>query len=469
MRGSVWLTLLLVLLVPREALATGGTYATIDAAYSACLADIPTKFGLTVGTNFHCEGPDYGLKRFSGCRTRPAPYNDNLCQAFYGWTTGCPAGQLYSTSTRLCYDPDAACALLIKDTEVPGTSWYNPESAVGTRTYGTACIGGCTMACLGECTNPNIGGAATGWHGHFGFTGKACAVVPESPPPAVLPLKTSQSVCNNTKTFCVRQDGKYCYAASTGRQICYSPLETGTKTDRQIAQVRCAGTGPCTAPAPPLGSTLATTGTPVTVTDATTSTTVDGSTHTTTSTTTNTSTTTTQNYTTNYGTSAGSSDQGEPGGTPSSGDPVGGTTGAVSGDGSCTTQYVVTGGDPVANKVLEELHASNCAARDEYTYQGDGLQDLVDSDDGGGQVTASDAYSDAGVMSLDQEGFAGSTAHGACPVLPTIEMPSMTVAGHEVGGQVWHIDQTAFCEYGSWLGWLFVGLALVWGIEVVFG
>lgn len=440
--------------------ANNGPYATISAAYAACEAEKAAHWGQGTGgmTSEWCKAASnttYAASfpnKILGClnRSTECAYYET-----YSYTTGCTAGTSWQEDTHSCRNPDAECAAIKAQENDPESSGYNPETEISTRAGGTSCIGGCTWTCIGSCQSTTVNGILAGVRGHFGFTGKSCAVAPESPVPATKPTKPTEPVCkaaSANQTYCERQDGKKCYTASTGRQICWNSGETGSKTDGTTAQARCAGTANCPAPTAPPGDTLTANGPPVQT--VSTNTQVTNTNGTTSSTTTGTTTTTVNNYTTTYGTNAGTSDQGEPAGSSGGTDQVGGETGTVAGDGSCDQDYVVTGGDPVANKILYEIHRQNCEARARYERQGVGLENLTASvaADPGSPFNMPDAAS----LVLDKAGLSGGIGASSCPQLPAL-------------GPFGHFDQTKFCEIGSWLGFLFVGIALVWAYQVVFG
>ena len=129
--------------------------------------------------------------------------------------------------------------------------------------------------------------------------------------------------------------------SAKGRQLCWKPGETGTKTDGPVAQVRNAGTQP-NAPAfdLPSGDTLQATGQKTTAT-------------------TNNTTTTTTNYTTVHGTNAGSKNQGEKGDGSGDGKEQDPDKNTASGGTDCDTKPIVS--DPAFEMIANQAWATRCA------------------------------------------------------------------------------------------------------------
>lgn len=261
----------------------------------------------------------------------------------YNYNSGCPAGQTWQTSTHTCFDSQACLA------KAPLGNAFTTSGA------GATCVQGCLF-------RPDVSVCGT-WPGK----GTVCSVSGAKPtggpcngepPPQTQPPEQGCTPASNGQTFCIKPDGHQCYTASSGRQICWQPGETGTKTDGPTAQKRDAGSQPI---APntqlPNGDTLVSDGQP----QSTTSTVTNNTTNTTQN-----ITTVTQNYHTQNGTNASggsaNTDSGEPGdGTGSgSGTGDGDGTGATGGT-NCETPPIVTG-DAALGMVATQTWATRCAA-----------------------------------------------------------------------------------------------------------
>lgn len=287
--------------------------------------------------------------------TTANPGNDNW--QYFGFSpSGCTvplvANPAYDGdgTPAACYDPNAECAALkARESDPADVNMYNPIDNKRTFSYGTSCLGGCTWSCQGECKSASVNGLVKGVYGHFSFTGVSCPVVAESPAPAAPPSKTDNPVCipaENGQSFCLRQDGKNCYAWGTSREVCWTPTETGQKTDGPYNQTRSPGTTP-NAPTPPAGAGLNQVAGPTVVVTTTTNN----------NTTTSTTTTTTSTFITNNGTSAGTLDQGQAAGT--STNPASKNDGSTVSGGACGTAYTCDG-SAVQCAVLEEQHKARC-------------------------------------------------------------------------------------------------------------
>lgn len=214
----------------------------------------------------------------------------------FNYRQGCPVGTEWNNWAGSCSTP---------------CSTRGPNDG-GLSRSATFCSGGCMYAANGfTMTIQTDGGPVSVYTGKGATpTGQTCAVgegdgLSENPQECV-PV-AGQSVC-------MKPDGKHCYSASTGRQICWQPGETGEKNDGDIRQGRSPGESPIS-PQPIPGDTLTPTGDPIT----TTTTTGTG----------RTITTTTQNYSTGSGADAGKGGQGESG----TGDGSGSGNGNGDGDG----------------------------------------------------------------------------------------------------------------------------------------
>lgn len=273
----------------------------------------------------------------------------------YWYTTlSCVSPNVWSDDTHGCFNPNARC----EGFRDAGASTHDEITMGGA---GPFCLNSCSFGLVGSDLGDEIrkgDGSLIGVRGDFNFTGVSCTVTTQTTPvpalPAVTVKPTAEAVppiCINSApnpSYCIRSTGQHCQAASTGKQICWGGTETGTKTDGDIAQRRCAGAGPCSPPVLPDGQT------PTQVGGANTTTITNNNTSTT-------STTTTVNYTTPFGTDAGSANQGEAAGGNVSPETGGVAPGTVSGGGDCAQPYVVSGGDPIANRALSEAFKTRCA------------------------------------------------------------------------------------------------------------
>ena len=229
---------------------------------------------------------------------------------------GCPVGSSWDEASKTCFSADECLA----KPNLEGQTY------IGTAPADHLAFEGCEFEPTGgsiiEVCLPGAGegGAdvcisASTW----APTGN-----PASPTDAAPQPMTNNQACTpagDNLTFCRKANGDHCASASTGRQICWKPGETGEKTDGNVLQVRNAGGTPTTpTTTPPPGETFQ-----------------QGDSVTTNTTVNNTSNVTTiTNYTTSNGTNAGGSgdtDSGEAGdGTGDDGDNQGGTVGDGLGD-----------------------------------------------------------------------------------------------------------------------------------------
>lgn len=267
------------------------------------------------------------------------------------WSVMCPNGGEWNEELKRCFDPNECLARNQED------GFRNVGPIV--RGFSEACLNGCQwrmMPGTGGCvTIAHVDGGRTCW-GEFEFSGNVCGVPPPPPPVAPRnpePPQECQQASHN-QSFCLKPNGENCYTASTGRQICWEPGETGTKTDGDTAQIRRAGTE---APHPenpnlPSGDKLAPSGDPITTT-TTRNNSGGGATV---------IVTTTQNHTTEQGTNAGTGKDGEPG--DGSGAPDGkgdDDKGTADGGGDCDSRPIIRGGDPVIAMVADQAWATRCA------------------------------------------------------------------------------------------------------------
>lgn len=385
---------------------------------------------------------------------------NSTCRGFGYSVSGCTAPQVPGPD-GICYDPNAACAAIKARTENPLDGLYIPPNNL--RTYlGTApdqCIGGCTWA-----TKPGVGKVTTGTGADamttaaYGFTGNACPVTPESPSPPdnKVPPAPNDQVCRTAAgsqlTLCIRQDGKHCYATTSGKQICWNPGETGNKTDGPISQKRDPGTvaAPTPPPAPP-GDTVNQTGSPT----PTTTTTVINNTTTTTN-------TTTTNFTTTSGADAGPTNSGVP--STGTGGAGGGTAPGPSDSvsaGSCTTNYTCAGGSAIECAALQETTKARCALEAQNPNRemtGTEMTNLTGEGSGTGTAEAEGAREDDehGQSGLDSDGMGWSNT---CPTLDPIEVFGQSVA----------FDTSTFCDWMNAVGALVLLFAALGALRILGG
>ena len=229
----------------------------------------------------------------------------------------------------------------------------NSQSGFGVATakpFQQRCLAnGCILAMTpgtGTCTSV-AGADGNICNGEYRFTGAVCGATP--PPVHIVGPDTVEAAAKNdpqactsagggSHDYCVKRSGEHCMTSAQGRQLCWKPGETGTKTDGPVAQVRNAGTD-VVPPALnlPSGDTLQPTGQKTTATSGSTI-------------------TTTTNYTTIHGTNAGPKDQGQPADGTGSEESE---EGSASGGADCQQRPVVS--DPMLEMVATQAWATRCA------------------------------------------------------------------------------------------------------------
>jgi hypothetical protein len=271
----------------------------------------------------------------------------------YNYAQQCQTGAVWNDASHTCGAPFDSAACLAHNSE-PGFV------GVGTITRPAEhmCAGGCDFSASpaqGVVTVGGIGGGMTA--GTYEFSGNACQTptAPAQVQPLTDPPPTPKPSCvpsGSGQTFCLKPNGQHCYSASTGREICWRPGETGTKTDGPDVQVRAPGTTPPALPPSPPDTTF-NSKPPVTITTTTTINNV-----------TTTTTTTVSSGTTSTNTEAGATNQGGPSsngttGTGTSPDADKKGNGS-SGGGDCVTSPVNTG-DPLLSQIATQAWATRCA------------------------------------------------------------------------------------------------------------
>jgi hypothetical protein len=409
-------------------------------------------------------------------------------------TCNCPAGQTYNVATNTCetpcdgvLQPDGTCKSCDDLNDEPGSPFLEGNIV---RNYRSRCIGGCMLTMSGGgCTTTSVLGITTmTCSGSFRYTTSCSANPPppegpsddrpeptEEPPQDCVPAGAGQ-------TFCRKRNGDECYNASTGRQICWKPGETGDKGDANVLQTR----GPGTQPKPPsqpttnAGDPYNPTGTPITNT----TTTINNSTVT------NTITTTTRNHTTGSGTNAKPTNDGESddGRDPQDGDPDGTT---ATGGGNCETPPIVSG-DAALNMVANQAWATRCAVeagnaanvtgdvgdcQSPFTVEGDNANaeqlramramicgeensNAADSDSLGNAADGMEPGEGDSVFAGDGSGGTLSTSRfgggGACPDI-SFTLPT--------GGTFTTPPQ--MCSILAALRLLFLAIATIWAIRII--
>lgn len=362
-RLSVWLSLVLVALAW---LGFGGEARAQD--YTACFGDGFTSVlcpsredayaqAYRVAAENNNPGASQGVV-VSCTEYVPLVYRCNF-RNFQGnqfaarrWENECPAGTAWDDALKKCacppgttFRPGGVCQSCESMNSEPG--FGSTEVA---RPFKQRCLGGCVFrAKPNASTCMLVGGAGLGTEycsGEWEFTGASCSVSGGDPPMLESPIpgepgspKPAQECvpAGSGQTVCIKENGDHCYSASTGRQICWKPGETGDKGDGATLQTRGPGTTPKepAKPATSSGDPYEATGQSATVT-----TTRSGSTI----------TTTTANFTTQSGTDA--DNQRDGGSEDGQGD-------SASGGGNCESPPIVS--DPALEMVATQAWATRCA------------------------------------------------------------------------------------------------------------
>lgn len=328
----------------------------------------------TYGENtvVHCGsggGPSSGAYQ---CRTRrPDGTNATACigstsdeRNSYYWAGGCPEGSEWRADLGKCFSESECYAR----NQMEG--FANVGATV--RPFSSRCIAGCRFSSSDSQCSVVAGSAQQMCTGNYEWGG-ACEADPPAPGDPFIPdtYETPEGAASESgkeegcipgssgQNICLKRNGKACYTASTGREICWDYTEVGEKSDNNILQKRNPGPTeiPPSNPNLPTGDTLEKSGDSVTVE----TTKKQGNTSTTT-------VTTTTNYQTTHGTNPGQGNQGQPEGTPGgSGSGTGGEgdddKGTVDGGGDCDSPPIVRGGDPVQAAVVNQTWATRCAVK----------------------------------------------------------------------------------------------------------
>lgn len=273
------------------------------------------------------------------------------------YSSACPAGSTWNEDLNRCFDP----------AECHARNAMEGFAGVGqtVRPFSSRCIAGCRFAAAdAQCTtvDGSIGQSCTG---HYEWTGDQCSTNAPDPNDPHIPdtYETPEGAANESdknedciaasggQTYCKKRSGENCYTASTGREICWQPGETGEKSDHDVLQKVNAGDTaiPPANPNLPSGDTLNQKGDPITTRTSNAS---DPGRE---------IVTTATNYETERGTNPGSGNQGQPTGGSSGKDSDEGEKGSVSGGGSCDDPPIARGGDPVVVAIVDQTWATRCA------------------------------------------------------------------------------------------------------------
>lgn len=355
----------------------------------------------------------------------------------YPVAQACIAPETWDSNEKKCVDKRLQC-------QARNDSLYGPDGPVPVpRDWTSKCIDGCSLS-LTNPTTTLVNGVGTIYRGVLNYSGDTCGTNPEpsqEPTPERVDaqdLKRQQCTpSGDGQSFCLKPDGKHCYTASTGRQICWTPGETGTKTDGPTMQKRIPGTESPTAPTPPEGETLQPPKTPV-------QTNTDGV------------STTTQTWTTTNGTDGGGEHDGEPADGSGTGDGEGeGNT--VGGTGDCEGAGYAPTGDPVLGAALQESWKQRCNGEKDSKGNADNATTLGDAADGM-EPGAGDGVISAGPLGTGVTDTWFSYGGTTCPTFPAVTIPGTELT--------WEAPPQ-FCEAIQAFGLLFQLIAGVWALRIV--
>ncbi|MGY0559493.1 hypothetical protein ACW7G2_02030 [Luteimonas sp. A277] len=404
----------------------------------------------------------------------------------------CPGGGEWREDMGRCFDPSEC----LERNKEPG---YGVPT---TRGWKSDCIAGCTLSFSASgqgytCTT--VGGSLL-CAGSLEYSGEQCDVPPGTPPTEdTPPARDDKATCtpgSDGQSFCIKPNGEQCYTTANGqRQVCWTPTETGEKSDQNTLQKR--NPGPTEIPPSnfnlPTGDTLEKVGQSIVaaiqkVTGNTTSTT----------------TTTTTNYETQFGTNPGTGDQGEPSdgsGTPGGGDGEGDEDkGSIDGGGDCDAPPVGRGGDPQVVAIVNQAWATRCAVeagnaakvtgdvgdcKSPFTVEGTnanaeqlramrvsicGHEERAEAAKGENESIVSALEGDLSAMESEFTsifGEPGGTGNvgivtsrygvgGSCPII-SVEVP---------WGGTW-TPPAVFCDLLAALRLLFITVATIWALRII--
>lgn len=478
-----------------------------EAAYSNALrvATANNNPGASQGVVVNCTmyNPPQLVYR---CNFRNAQGNQFL---YRSWANECPPGTAWNESSKTCScppgttpRPDGACKACELMNDEPGFS--DPDFP---RPFRERCLGGCAFRAKPmQSTCIAVAGGAAGavsCTGSWEFTGASCSVGGSDPPMLESPIpgepggpdKPTRECINpggGGMNVCIKPAGQHCYRASTGREICWKPGETGDKGDGSILQTRGPGSSakPPANPATSSGDAYASTGESVTVTTTHNNTTI---------------TTTTTNFGTQDGTDAdnqrdgsaegedsgSASGGGDCGGPPVVSDPAlamiatqawatrcaveAGNTAAVTGDvGDCASPFSVEGDNANAAQ-LRAMRVQICGSLDADSNgviggAVDGIDGAIAAADGADPDVSDGDVDDAAdpskwrevrdlndqIGGLDDSGFVGTRA---CPIAPSVS----------VGGTSLGLNFNPICNMFISMSGLLIALAYVVAARIIAG
>ncbi|QIK81673.1 hypothetical protein G7069_08745 [Lysobacter sp. HDW10] len=323
-----------------------------------------------------------------------------------------------------CMTPEK-CSKRNSDPNDPGYVG-DPGKRQKVKTSTTDCVGSCEMGFSGgsekgktRLWSPNgLYNDVTTFSGSWEYTGNVCGVAPSAPTETPEKQKEKpKEVCRQlgNQTACMMPDGRVCPSGHEGRELCWTPGETGQKTDGSILQTKKPGT---TEGAPtialPNGDTASKQGS-VSVEH---SSTVNN--------TTTISNTTITTYITNSGADAGTKNEGKP--TEENGqgedDSKDKDKGEASGGGNCKVAPSCSG-DSIQCAQVQQAWLARCSADTNDNGQPDWTEvedmnkdasNVFNDSQGNGKFWADGTGSGPNDGSqLDQGGFVGGS--GSCPAL----------------------------------------------------
>jgi hypothetical protein len=366
----------------------------------------------------------------------------------WAWPTSgaCPLGtQVDINDDYNCRDPDEACRAI---NDEPGFLGVGPTA----RSFQSRCMAnGCEFGIRPGTgyTATNAGTADAVYHGQYEWIGACGTPDAAEPPPEPEPQQECKDVgtSGNGSTIkaCVQKDGRICLTApTTGKQLCWTPGETGEKTTENVLQKREPG-DKTAQPTPPTKPDLNQDGSPVKTVTTKQPENV-------------TITTTITNYTTTNNTDAGPNDDG----VPDTGDDSGGDSdqgsNEASGDGTCNSPWQ-TSGDAILGAILGEAWKLRCAgekAAEDNTADAGTLGGIADGlEPGEGDSIFADGEPGGTGSGINDSMF--SWGSGSCPVASL----TFTMGGHEF------VPPAAFCDTVAALSALFQLVALVWAMRIV--
>lgn len=214
---------------------------TRSQAYASCVAHMDSN--VYNGQGKRCV-TDATLDAVSGVYIYERSYNGvsswNKVSPYHYFRTGCPNGQTWNPTTNQCDTPCGSKPPML-----------NVRFQL-TSSFETTCSGGCTYAVdLQGGTGPSgrvtIGGVPFYRAASMSPTGDYCTVGNQ-------PADNDGEACTQqgNLTQCVKDDGRHCATASTGKEFCWQPGENGIKASGNDAATKSPeGTTPKPPPLPP--------------------------------------------------------------------------------------------------------------------------------------------------------------------------------------------------------------------------